>query len=178
MLSFVDRVRYSPATKEFQSVYRWWVGELLGLAADIRVHFPQKTNDSFEVVYDVEASEETGNHCQVSDSPEDWSKLKKTAINDDGRAKTLSVLIPDRLCLVRTSSYPNLPSTELGNVIGLELTTTTPFSSANAAWTWRHRDDGETDVILVKRKLVDQIRGFADEAGLILKDIGLLSAVI
>ncbi|MEM9634952.1 MAG: PilN domain-containing protein [Pseudomonadota bacterium] len=171
MLSFIDRVRYSPATKEIQSIYHWWVGELRGLAADIKGYLPQKANDSFEAVYEAKASDGSGYVGHVSDASDDWSELKGLVLNDDGRAKTLSILIPDQLCLVRTSSYPKLPSTELDSVIGLELATTTPFSSANAAWTWRHRDDGKTDVILIKRELIEQIRSLADEAGLILKDI-------
>ncbi|WP_306143136.1 PilN domain-containing protein [Roseibium sp. MMSF_3412] len=106
----------------------------------------------------------------VSDNAASWSALKVSAKDDSRRTDEVIVCFPDDLCLVRTGIYPDVAPAELDNIISLEIGTTTPFSATNAAWTWRRRDDGKTDVVIVKRETLDLVRSHAEAAGLVLKE--------
>jgi general secretion pathway protein L len=146
----------------------WWIGELQSLVADLRSHIPQQPTSELRVLYQPDAMAGE-NDTWVTDEEASWARLAEDEAND--RKKTLTVLIPEAFCLVRTSSYPSVPQKELRDIIGLELATTTPFSKANASWTWRRRPDGKTDVVIVKRELIDRITALARDAGLVLSEI-------
>lgn len=176
MSSFIDRLNNSPITKEIQSAANWWTGELRRLAEDINARLPQKPSNDQSVVYkpSVEASpEKSVNLSTLGDDQENWSLLKEKAKEDKNSSRTLTVFVPESQCLVRSSTYPKVALAELHNVIELELATTTPFSSENSAWTWREGNDGKTDVVIVKREVLDRISSHAEQAGLILKEIRL-----
>lgn len=176
MSSFLDRLNNSPITREIQSAASWWTGELRHLADDISARFPQKPSEDQSVVYNpiVDASPDKSDSLStVGDNEESWALLKEKAREDNSSSRTLTILIPDSLCLVRSATYPKVSPAELHNVIELELATTTPFSSENSAWTWREGKGGKTDVIIVKREVLDRIRSHVEQAGLILKEIRL-----
>lgn len=174
MSSFTERVRYSPATKELLSIGSWWTGELRRLMTDLRAKFPQKKQDDLRILYSLGDADSAADPATGEDIPvvtpniDGWHSLQ---VGNDTDQKPISVLIPLSACLIRTSNYLNVPPSELRNIIELELVTTTPFSPANAAWSWRQRTDGTTDVIIIKRELIERIRTNASEAGLALKDI-------
>lgn len=161
--------------KELQTLSQWWLGELAHFGADLKGRLPQKVTDDLRAVYQPEATETTapgpGTLPFLTDNTDSWSELAAGARDGEGHRRPLIVAIPEALCLVRRAAYPNVPASELKTIIGLELAATTPFSAANASWTFRRRDSGETDVIIVKRELIDRIQSHAEATGLILKEI-------
>lgn len=162
--------------KELQSLGRWWLDELAHVSADLRSRLPQKVTNDLKAVYQTQATSAPDSSTGlsfVSDDASSWAALAGTAREPDGRMRPLSLLIPETLCLVRSSTYPDVPAAELKTIIGLELAATTPFTAANAAWTFQRRENGATDVIIVKRELIDRICKEAETAGLVLKDIRL-----
>lgn len=178
MPSFYERLTTSPISRELQSAGHWWAGEMSRLFADIRACFPQKSDETIRILFDPTGSNEQAGTLHVTDSEASWTTVGKQVRREDGRPPSLTVMVPETLCLKRTSSYPNVPSNELAGIIGLELATTTPFSKANAAWTWRRREDGKTDVIILKRELIETMRSLAQTAGLILSDVRLQGASV
>lgn len=178
MSSFTDRLSNSPLTRDLRSAARWWAGELLQLADDLASRLPQKKATDQKVTYHP-GSENTAHETEtlevVGDDNESWDRLR-SAIEDRGdEARTVTLLVPEDLCLVRSSVYPEVADTELAGIISLELATTTPFSAANAAWTWRRGADGKTDVVILKRDILQGIQTRADRAGLTLKEVRLAS---
>ncbi|KZM47465.1 PilN domain-containing protein [Labrenzia sp. OB1] len=168
--------------KELQTLSRWWLGELAHQGVDLRSRLPQKVTDDIRAVYQPGEAEitaalpEPDALTRLTDSADSWAGVAAGARDGDGNKRPLIVTVPEALCLVRNATYPNVPASELRTIIGLELAATTPFSAANASWTFRRRDNGETDVIIVKRALIDRIRDHAETAGLILKEIRPASA--
>ena len=168
MSSFIDRLRYSEASKELQFTFRWWTSVMDSMWVDFRRRFPRKAKNDRVAVYVQRADYQPGETDTVSDDEKSWISLQN---RNEEHATPLTILLPDSLCLVRTATYPTVSAAELSNIIGLELTTTTPFSVLNSAWTWRQRSDGKTDVIIVKRDVLEQVAAHAMQAGITLKEI-------
>ncbi|MEL7529217.1 MAG: PilN domain-containing protein [Pseudomonadota bacterium] len=178
MSSFTDRLSNSPLTRDLRSAVRWWAGELLRLVEDLTSRLPQKKSTDQKVIYHsgTEKPARESDTLEVAgDDDESWERLRSAIKNGREEARTVTIVVPEQLCLVRSSVYPEVADAELAGIIGLELATTTPFSAATAAWTWRRGADGKTDVVILKRDILDGIRIRADRAGLTLKEVRLAS---
>ncbi|WP_168206510.1 PilN domain-containing protein [Labrenzia sp. PHM005] len=171
MLKYSGTVRNSYVMRELKAAWQWWVTELKNgcfeLAARLRVRRTEDVHAIFDPENLCPASEKWVFDSEIKSWKENSEKLTKSNRSDRG----ISISIPLSLCLVRTSDYPIVPAYELEQIIALELSTKTPFSADNASWTWRQGQGKHTDVILIKKDILNRLKDLADESGTVLREI-------
>lgn len=176
-----ETVARSPVVRVLASGLTWWLRELRQVSRDLSAYIPDKRQTTPVVLLSTDLAEPGGmdakdaNALKTDLSDEAWASLHAKLAANGRSAEPVSLRIADALCLVKRGDYPRVSDHDLKAIIDLEVTTTTPFSSANAFWTWRRppasTSQTQVETVIVKKDLIDRIEVLAAASGITLQGI-------